>query len=80
MSTAENGRNKCLRSNNRSGQVGVSWSKAEQKWKVLIWRKGRPICLGTFADFDHAVTARKDAEVRYGFHENHGRPKIVADA
>ena len=77
VTTAENGRNKCLRSNNTSGHVGVSWSTAEQKWKVLCWKAGKPIPIGTFADLDEAVAARKEAEVMHGYHENHGRPKKV---
>ena len=31
----------------------------------------------TFKDFDEAVSARKEAEVKYGYHENHGRSEIT---
>ena len=32
-----------------------------------------PATIMTVADFDAAVTARKQAEQRYGFHLNHGK-------
>lgn len=75
VSSGENGRNKGLRADNTSGQVGVSWSRLEGKWKVLIWRNGKPYSRGTFTNFVDAVRSRKAAEAEFGFHENHGRKR-----
>jgi hypothetical protein len=33
---------------------------------------GKSIKLGRFDSFEKAVTTRKKAELRYGFHFNHG--------
>jgi hypothetical protein len=32
--------------------------------------------IGTFDDFAEACAARAAAEREYGFHENHGQPKV----
>ncbi|MEQ1950960.1 HNH endonuclease [Mesorhizobium yinganensis] len=60
-------------SNNTSGHIGVVWDKAKQKWAARIKHERRHINLGRFNDFDAAVAARKEAEIKYGFHQNHGR-------
>lgn len=69
----QNGRNKKRPSTNTSGVVGVRWNKRRQKWHARITVGGNQNHLGLFTDFDEAVAARKVAEVKYGFHENHGR-------
>jgi len=68
-----NGKNQSLSKNNKSGYSGVYWSKREQKWKVEIKVDFKKICLGTFKNLKDAVTVRKQAEIDYGFHKNHGR-------
>lgn len=35
--------------------------------------KGKNIYLGLFVDFNNAAKARAEAEVKHGFHKNHGR-------
>lgn len=57
---------------NTSGVVGVHWHNARSKWAAGIVADGKHYHLGLFADFDEAVTARKEAEVLHGFHPNHG--------
>lgn len=68
----ENAKNKSIPSNNTSGCVGVSFLNREQKWRSRINFNGKEITLGLFINKDDAVKARKDAEKRYGYHENHG--------
>jgi len=72
-SALENSRNKKIPSNNTSGLMGVRWDKARSKWRVLIGVKGFEVHLGRFTDKWDAMCARKSAERKYGFHENHGR-------
>lgn len=69
----ENHRNKKKPKNNTSGVIGVSFRKRDQKWKAQIMVKGKHLHLGCFANKADAIAARKAAEVKYGFHANHGR-------
>jgi len=71
---AQNSRNRKRPSNNRSGVIGVYWDKGRSMWRAVIAFNGKNICLGRFADITCAVQARKDAEKKYGYHTNHGRP------
>ncbi len=53
-------------SHNGTGVIGVSLRKDNGKYLARIKdRKGKHIGLGTFADLEDAITARKDAELRY---------------
>jgi len=72
-SQTENSRNTKIRANNYSGVVGVKWDKRRFKWLAEIKVSGRAHLLGAFDLFWDAVAARKEAEARMGFHENHGR-------
>lgn len=73
VTNLENGKNQKLRSNNTSGHMGISWHKTKGYWQAYIKVDGRHIHLGSSKDFDEVLALRRDAEVRYGFHENHGR-------
>lgn len=73
VSRATNMRNKRTYNRNSSGFRGVYWSKAMQKWRVAISLNGKERHQGYFGSFDDAVAARKAAEQKHGFHENHGR-------
>lgn len=70
---SENMKNTRLRSDNTSGFVGVSWDKRKNMWLSGIKIDGRRYHVGYFAKLNDAVTARRGAERKYGFHENHGR-------
>lgn len=48
-----------------TGVRGVYWSERERRYKVSIGLRGRQIYIGRFADFDAAVKARKEAEIKY---------------
>ena len=68
----ENGRNQSLNSRNTSGVCGVSWDNVYEKWLSQIGVNGRAINLGRFHDKFEAICARKSANNKFGFHENHG--------
>ena len=68
-----NSRNTKLRHDNATGVHGVSWSKHARKWLVRITHDRVQMNLGYYIDFDEAVSVRKAAELRYGYHPNHGR-------
>jgi len=69
---SENCQNKDIQANNTSGTIGVSWHKLKDKWESNIKLHGRVFYLGTFNKKKDAITARKVAEIKYGFHPNHG--------
>lgn len=70
---AVNQRNLKRSANNTSGITGVYWSDHYQKWIAHITADRKAIHLGCFDTADEAVAARRDAEVWYQFHPNHGR-------
>ena len=70
----ENAKNKRLRCNNKTGVHGVSWAKELGKWRSRIsTSKNRHVSLGCFDSFFEAICARKSAEIKHGYHINHGR-------
>lgn len=73
VSNLANGMNQGMPKNNKSGVTGVGWYKKTGRWRVQIRANGKSMTVGYFDDFDIAVAARKDAESKYGFHENHGK-------
>lgn len=73
VSRTTNGRNVSKGRNNTSGVVGVYWKKRNQKWLAQIKVNQKDVHLGLFSDKEDAVAARKAAEIKYGFHENHGK-------
>lgn len=68
----ENGQNRLMNKNNTSGVMGVVWANLKNRWQGQIKVGGKQIHLGYFLDKFEAVCARKSAELKYGFHENHG--------
>ena len=65
--TEENNRNKNVYHKSKTGISGVWRNEKKSKWQVYIRYKQRLIHLGFFIDFEQAVKARRDAEVKYGF-------------
>ena len=55
-------RSKKIRKNNTSGVTGVEWLPAVNKWKAVIFFKGRRHYLGCYGNFEDSVQARKRAE------------------
>lgn len=68
-----NGQNNSKRKDNKSGFTGVFFSKSVNKWQVQIRINKKPIHLGIFENIDDAIECRKVANIKYGFHENHGK-------
>lgn len=71
-SYALNNKNRGLGTNNTSGYTGVHWCKQRNIWKAKLKINKHVIHLGSFKTIEEAVKARKQADVKYGFHENHG--------
>lgn len=68
-----NNRNKKMPSHNTSGCIGVSCRKGKGCWNAYISNNRKRYNLGYYKDWFEAVCVRKAAEVKYGFHINHGR-------
>lgn len=69
----QNQQNRKLSRNNTSGVTGVCRHKLTGKWQTKIKVNGKDKHLGLFEDLEDAASARKEAEEKYGYHENHGR-------
>lgn len=57
---------------NTSGFVGVGFDPNTHRWTAQIQVSGKCKYLGNFRQKKDAMAARKAAEVKYGFHANHG--------
>lgn len=71
----ENGLNQKLKSNNKSGVNGVLWDKSIGKWSARIMVDGKLHILLNTSSFEEACNARREADLKYKFHENHGAKK-----
>lgn len=69
----ENCKNTKRLSTNKSGTTGVSLDKVNNKWRSRITVDGKIKDLGRFLRKEDAITARREAEVKYDYHPNHGR-------
>ena len=59
------GYNKGLDPNNTSGKSGVSFYSQSSKWSAEIHVNNKHIRLGMFTNFEDAVRAREEAELKY---------------
>lgn len=73
VSPAVNAKNRKANSNNTSGFIGVNFNSPSGKWVSTIGVNGKSVYLGIFDNKVEAVKARANAEIKYGFHNNHGR-------
>lgn len=62
---SQNQMNRNVTKRNKTGVVGVSWSKTFNKWIANIMVNNKNIHLGYFENFNDAVMARKEAEDKY---------------
>jgi len=70
---SDNCRNTKMNSRNTSGVTGVYRSNKDGRWEASIKANGQKIFIGRFINLDDAARARKDAEIKHGFHPNHGK-------
>ena len=68
----ENGRNAKKISTNTTGVTGVTFCKLTGRYQAQMHMKGKCKYLGQYDTLEEAATARLEAEIKYGFHENHG--------
>ncbi len=73
VSLQENRKNMKKPKNNTSGYMGVVWDEGRRRWQARIRVNSKDHYLGRFKDVDSAIKTRKEAEIKYGFHKNHGR-------
>ena len=73
VTRTENLQNRRLPRSNTSGTIGVTWHKGNKMWRALITINRKQILIGYFHIKEDAVSARKSADLKYGFHPNHGR-------
>lgn len=71
---SKNTRNKKLWSKNSTGQYGVV-KHSQVGWIAQIGVNGETKYLGWYKTKKEAIEARKAAEIKYGYHKNHGRKK-----
>jgi len=68
-----NAQNRSQRSDNKSGVTGVFYELGKCKWRARVMTGGKTIDLGHFDTLQAATKARLRAEIKYGFHPNHGK-------
>lgn len=69
----ENCCNREANANNKSGVCGVFFLASVGKWCAQISDNGRQIGLGRFKSKSDAVAARRLGEIRFNYHQNHGK-------
>ncbi len=67
VSRSQNNQNRKKQSNNKSGTIGVHFSKRSNKWHARIKINGKLKYLGYHTDKNEAIKARKAAEIKYNF-------------
>lgn len=72
VSNSQNSKNMKRYSTNTSGVTGVR-QIGNGSFQATICVNRKRITLGSFKELKDAIKARKEAEILYGFHENHGR-------
>jgi len=76
VTTAENCKNLGRSKSNTSGVTGVNFVKSVGKWNARICCGGIRVNLGYYSEMSEAVSARKNAELTFGFHPNHGKMRL----
>jgi hypothetical protein len=76
ITNAENKRNGTRFSNNKTGFAGVHYNTKTGVYRSGIGVDSAWTWLGTYHTLDEAIAARKEAELKHGYHENHGKDKM----
>ncbi len=66
-----NAKNRPLQSNNKTGYHGISETKRGYRARIMVNQVEIPLYHGKSEA--KAIAARKEAEIKYGFHANHGK-------
>lgn len=77
VTSKENSRNLSISSYNKTGVMGVNLT-SRGRFRARIIVHGKETALGCYSTLEEAAAARKEAEIKYGFHENHGRERVNA--
>lgn len=72
VTRSENSKNQSVSSKNTSGVTGVYFSKAKKKYIAQIKVNRETIYLGIFDTLEGAAEARRQADKKYKFNNNHG--------
>ena len=78
VTNAENSRNAAIPTSNTSGHMGITRYSGAGKWRAQVCYHGKNRHIGYFTDIEDAIAARAAAEVKYGYHPNHGRQQPLA--
>ena len=79
VTPGENNRNLSIYSHNKTGVMGVNLtSRGKFRARIIVY--GKETALGCYSTLEEAAAARKEAEIKYGFHENHGRERVNAES
>lgn len=68
----DNSQNSTISSRNTSGKVGVCWNKKQREWRVHINVNKKQTFIGSFKSLPNAIASRVAAEIKHGYHPNHG--------
>lgn len=66
-------RNCKLNKRSKTGLPGVYWARKAGRWIAFISTDNGRLHLGTHTTIFSAACARKSAELKHGYHANHGR-------
>jgi len=72
VTASENHKNRA-KTRGKNDRIGVYFVEKLGKWSAQVCSQGKKRTLGVFETEEEAIDARQRAEVRFGFHENHGR-------
>jgi len=70
-----NQKNASIQASNTSGVCGVSWQKTTKQWYAYITVDRKRIHIGCSKRKDEAIAMRHEANIKHGFHKNHGAKK-----
>lgn len=73
---SQNCRNQNISKRNKTGFNGVSYRKSIGSYIVQITLNNKNVYLGSYKNIEEAIEVRKAANIKYGFHENHGSKTV----